>query len=78
LARIFHPLRHLALVPLALAALAAGCDTGGAPADHTVNNDGVFHKPGLENPTANCTECHGSSLQGGRGPSCTSCHGVKW
>ncbi|PKN55380.1 MAG: hypothetical protein CVU56_21595 [Deltaproteobacteria bacterium HGW-Deltaproteobacteria-14] len=68
----------LRLLVIGLVALFAACDTSNAPADHTVNENGVFHKPGLQNPTVNCTECHGASLQGGRGPSCTSCHGVKW
>ncbi|TNF32250.1 MAG: hypothetical protein EP329_10825 [Deltaproteobacteria bacterium] len=71
-------LSTLRLVTVGLFVLFAACDTSNAPDDHTVNEGGVYHKPGLQNPTANCTECHGSSLQGGRGPSCTSCHGVKW
>lgn len=68
----------LRLAALGLFVLCGACDTGNAPADHTVNKGGIYHKPGLRNPTANCTACHGSHLQGGRGPSCTSCHGVKW
>ncbi len=51
-----------------------------APQGHTVNKDGVAHRPGLEDPTANCTACHGADLQGGTNgePSCYSCHGQKW
>ncbi len=56
-----------------------GCGgSSGAPADHTVNEHGVMHHSGLQAPLANCVACHGASLQGGLGPSCTSCHGVKW
>lgn len=58
--------------------LLAACGSENAPSDHTVDVRGVMHKPGLEAPLSNCTACHGSTLQGGKGPSCTSCHGVKW
>jgi cytochrome c553 len=50
-----------------------------APADHTVSKSGVRHKSGLNNPAANCVECHGSDLKGGtENVSCFSCHGKKW
>ncbi len=51
-----------------------------APAGHTVNKDGVAHRPGLTDPMANCTQCHGAELTGGEDgePSCFSCHGQKW
>lgn len=50
-----------------------------APADHTVNKNGVMHKSGLTNPSSNCVSCHGSDLKGGSaGVSCYSCHGQKW
>ena len=50
-----------------------------APADHTVNKGGFMHKSGLENPEANCVQCHGSDLRGGTsGVSCYQCHGKKW
>jgi hypothetical protein len=50
-----------------------------APADHTVNKGGFFHKPGLDNPEMNCASCHGDDLRGGTsGVSCFSCHGEIW
>ena len=33
-----------------------------------------MHKPGKEDPLANCTTCHGSDLKGGAAPSCYTCH----
>ena len=36
-----------------------------APAGHTVMKGGVPHQPGLNAPLANCTSCHGTTLQGG-------------
>jgi len=68
---------RLGLATLALL-LAAACGGSEAPSSHTVSKDGVMHKPGLTAPLQNCTGCHGASLQGGSGPSCTRCHGVKW
>lgn len=63
------------LIALAL----AGCkDEEELPADHTVDKGGAKHAPNLFEPEQNCTGCHGSSLQGGEGPSCYSCHGKKW
>lgn len=50
----------------------------GAPEGHTLSNHGVLHRPGIDDPLANCTGCHGDSLQGDKGPSCTECHGRKW
>ena len=50
-----------------------------APADHTINKEGFFHKPGLDNPEENCVSCHGGDLRGGTtGVSCFSCHGEIW
>lgn len=50
-----------------------------APAGHTVNKGGYFHKPGLDNPEENCVSCHGNDLRGGTsGVSCFSCHGEVW
>ncbi len=48
------------------------------PAGHTVEQDGVFHAPGLDSPFTNCAACHGPSLMGDAGPSCYSCHDRKW
>ena len=52
--------------------------TSEAPSDHTVSEQGVMHAAGLEAPLTNCVSCHGASLEGDEGPSCTSCHGVRW
>ncbi|UCF20328.1 MAG: hypothetical protein JSU87_02655 [Gemmatimonadota bacterium] len=51
-----------------------------APAGHTVIQDGVAHRPGLNDPTQECVACHGADLRGGENgePSCFSCHGRKW
>jgi len=71
----------IAAAILAAALAAGGCKTpttDNHPADHTINNGGHYHKPGLTNPTVNCVMCHGADLRGGSGPSCTSCHGQKW
>ena len=48
------------------------------PADHTINEDGIKHKPGLNKPLDNCVSCHGGDLKGDSGPSCYTCHGKKW
>jgi hypothetical protein len=67
------------LAVLTVAACGGGDSSGSeAPTSHTVNQSGVMHAPGLQDPLTNCVACHGASLQGGAGPSCTSCHGVKW
>ena len=60
--------------------LAGGCGavSSSAPADHTVNEEGVRHRQGLTNPTVNCVACHGAALTGDQGPSCTSCHQKRW
>jgi hypothetical protein len=52
---------------------------GNPPADHTDEEEGAFHKPGKNRPYSNgCTDCHGSDLTGGFGPSCFACHGREW
>ncbi len=49
------------------------------PSDHTVSMEGVMHKSGLGQPTANCVACHGDNLEGGTAQvSCYECHGKKW
>jgi cytochrome c553 len=71
----------LAALTLAAALAAGGCTTpttNTAPAGHTVNKNGVYHRPGLTDPLTNCVTCHGADLRGGSGPSCYSCHGQKW
>ena len=77
---------YLAVTSLCLALVggAVGCDDATSPnnppATHTVIQDGVAHAPGLNDPTQNCTTCHGADLRGGPDgqPSCFSCHGQKW
>lgn len=50
-----------------------------APADHTISKSGAKHKPGLNTPLDNCTQCHGNDLRGGDVEvSCFECHGNKW
>ena len=66
------------LAALTLAACGGGDSGSEAPSSHTVSQSGVMHAPGLHDPLTNCVACHGVTLQGGDGPSCTSCHGVKW
>jgi len=58
----------------------SGCkDDDERPSNHTIDKGGRFHAPGLFEPMANCTGCHGSNLTGGgEAPSCLSCHGQKW
>jgi hypothetical protein len=78
----------LIAVVVAIAIVPLGCDddddefTGpsNAPASHTISKDGVRHLPGLNEPEANCTACHGADLRGGGNgePSCFTCHGQKW
>ncbi len=76
--------RILRILLLAAALPLAVCSDSAAPADappgHTVIRDGVAHAPGLADPEAHCTACHGADLAGGSGgqPSCFSCHGRKW
>ena len=47
---------------------------------HTLNLNGVLHGANPCQPNGVCTQCHGSSLQGGLNgePSCTQCHGSYW
>jgi hypothetical protein len=73
-----HRTARLAIAALALTVAAACGSSDGAPSSHKVSKNGVMHMTGLTNPLVNCVACHGPSLQGGEGPSCTSCHGVKW
>ncbi len=77
--------RSSLLAAVVLVCLGIGCsDSATVPADapegHTVMKDGVPHKPGLNDPVANCATCHGADLRGGANgePSCFSCHGQKW
>ena len=44
------------------------------PSDHTDDQAGSLHKPGKNDPLNTCTTCHGSSLKGGTGQSCYTCH----
>jgi hypothetical protein len=72
--------------PLLLSSLfLAGCSDSStvpddAPEGHTLMKGGAAHASGLNNPTQNCTSCHGIDLRGGPSgqPSCFLCHGEKW
>lgn len=71
------------MLRLALAAAfailpACGGSSSDAPEGHTLSENGIMHRPELRNPMTQCVACHGSNLQGGQGPSCTSCHDKKW
>ena len=56
-------------------AVVASCGSGGSGGSvHDQNLNGVLHASGKENPLKNCTDCHGSDLKGGSGPSCFQCH----
>jgi hypothetical protein len=58
-----------------------GGNSGGSglPTNHIINLDGALHASGMAFPYSNgCTNCHGSNLRGGEGPSCYSCHGQEW
>jgi len=89
-----HPLLFLALFFAVI-----GCDgffpsqqKETVPSDHTIDIQGVFHKPGLNDPLdedSGCgsIHCHGSELKGGVAemngkatvvPSCYQCHGPFW
>jgi mono/diheme cytochrome c family protein len=70
-----------------LAGGSGGGNTGGGsggggstlPPTHTNSEEGVLHADGNNNPYTNgCTACHGTTLQGGVGPSCFACHGQEW
>ncbi len=49
-------------------------DAGSAAPGHDVILGGAAHKSGNTDPLKNCVSCHGSTLKGGEGPSCYSCH----
>jgi cytochrome c553 len=73
------------LIVIVLLAIATSCTKSDnnpqydPPADHTISKDGYMHKPGLEQPLANCVACHGNDLRGGTvGVSCYQCHGQEW
>lgn len=61
-----------------------GCDSAtalaNAPEGHTDLKGGAAHAPGSNDPTANCSGCHGVTLEGGTDgePSCFTCHGREW
>jgi mono/diheme cytochrome c family protein len=53
--------------------------SGGTSVSHTDSQEGVGHAIDKDSPySSGCTACHGTSLQGAAGPSCTSCHSVQW
>lgn len=48
------------------------------PSDHTKDRKGAMHKRGSKEAVANCGECHGADLRGGKAPSCYACHDKEW
>ncbi len=48
------------------------------PADHLKDRKGAMHKKGSSQAVANCGECHGADLRGGKAPSCYACHDKEW
>lgn len=53
------------------------------PGDHTAENQGYHHLPGLFTPADNCVSCHGDDLTGSTAsgetrPGCTLCHTKLW
>ena len=59
--------------------MAPGNGDGDLPLDHTEKRGQAYHKPGLKTPFLNgCTSCHEQDLTGDIGPSCYSCHKMKW
>ena len=48
------------------------------PADHVKDRKGAMHKKGSSKAAANCGECHGADLRGGKAPSCYACHDKEW
>jgi len=49
------------------------------PDDHNISKQGAMHKPGLESPLEDCTDCHGADLRGDMVQvSCYTCHGETW
>jgi hypothetical protein len=60
---------------------AQSCEDSSAPSNHSSCVGGAAHKPGLDTPEANCTQCHGDDLGGSSELgtlSCTACHGAIW
>ncbi len=58
---------------------AAPATSSKRPKTHTVDQGGVMHAPGSDNPTKRCAACHGKDLKGGKaGVSCFDCHDQKW
>jgi hypothetical protein len=76
-------MKNIALIVSGLAIVTALSACVGSKPDspypHDVNNSGVWHGEGLDDPPANCTECHGDDLRGTpETPSCYDCHGSQW
>lgn len=73
--RVMKPvLRKVLLSGLILVVpLLAACSSGDANG-HSVSLGGMGHRDGYANPLGICTECHGATLRGGKGPSCYACH----
>jgi hypothetical protein len=79
-----RPIRLIMTIACTILVTTLACEDSAAPDDapegHTVIKDGVAHATGLDNPTVNCTACHGADLRGGDNgePSCFTCHGQLW
>lgn len=71
------PASRPAPAPAAAAAPAAPRSSK-PPADHVKDRKGAMHKKGSSKAVANCSECHGADLRGGKAPSCYACHDKEW
>ncbi len=76
----FHPDPDAAAPPDRDAATPPPADMGhGGPRVHPVGYDSSrVHGPDLKQGISDCRTCHGAQLQGGRGPSCDTCHDAGW
>lgn len=69
------------IISLSIIVFGAMIAFAAVPTNHNVDNGGVMHKPGGDNPTKNCgtKKCHGTDLSGGKAKKgCTDCHGEYW
>jgi len=64
--------------PAPAPAAPAAPKTSKPPADHVKDRKGAMHRKGSSQAVANCGECHGADLRGGKAPSCYACHDKEW